>query len=81
MALHAQGNSTEAVCLLRNVVTMRRDPLETQHPVYAYAVYHLGEVLTGAGRLEEAELVIREALAIYRKTVGDRHRRTAYCLE
>jgi eukaryotic-like serine/threonine-protein kinase len=75
------GQAEEALNLLRNVVTIRKDLLGSEHLDSASALYNLGRALRAAHRLAEAELMIREALAVCRRQVGRRHTLTAFCLE
>ncbi len=80
-ALRDRRKPEEAVKLLQNVVTTRKNLLGSEHVDYAGALYNLGCALVSANQLDAGELKIREALAVCRRTVRHRHTLTALCLE
>jgi tetratricopeptide (TPR) repeat protein len=70
------GRFTEAETAARKAVEMDRRVLGAEHPSVAVDLVLLTMVLNAQRKFAEAELVAREALAIYRKALGD-HLRTA----
>jgi eukaryotic-like serine/threonine-protein kinase len=74
------GNLTEAVELLRDVVTRQRESLGNEHASVANTLHQLGEVLRDSGKWAEAEGAFREAVAIRRKTLGNEYLDLAFKL-
>ncbi len=69
-ALEAAGNDAEAVPLAGSWVEAAKAHFGEDHPAYAAALAALGGLLRRAGRLDEAEALLRRAVAIYRSTEG-----------
>jgi tetratricopeptide repeat protein len=68
--LEAAGSVTEAIPVAESWAGAAKAYFGEAHPSYAAAVAALGGLLRRAGRLEEAEVLLRLAVAIYLGTDG-----------
>src|SRR5271157_3824026 len=69
--LYARGQYAEAALLFREDLSIRRDILGEDHPNTAQSYNHLAETLLDEGKSAEAEAMLRRALAIDLKALGE----------
>jgi hypothetical protein len=68
--LEAAGNDAEAIPVAERWAEAAGAHFGEDHPAYAAALETLGRLLRRAGRLDEAEVLLRRALAIYQASHG-----------
>jgi tetratricopeptide (TPR) repeat protein len=79
--LCGKGEFDDALALYHESLAMRRKLLGYENEYTAVTRTSLGNCLRKAGRYEEAQAELLEALRVFRIAVGDHHRRTITCLE
>lgn len=70
---HSQGDSVTARELLDRGAEQARHELQNQPELQARLLYQIGEIYRKLDRLDRAEPLVREALAIRRRLFGDKH--------
>src|SRR5262249_21375307 len=78
--LHNLGQPADAETLCRTVLERRRRRLPAGHPDIASSLALLGLILTDRGKpeaAEEAEPLLQEARAVFRRTLPEGHWRRA----
>jgi tetratricopeptide (TPR) repeat protein len=71
----------EAAPLMQNAVAMQRKLWGAEpYPDYADALNDLGLMLRDQGDYDQAERLLQESLAMYRRLLGDRHPNLGYAL-
>ena len=61
---------------MRECLEARRTVLTSAHPLTLTAANNLGRLLVDMGRLDEAEVLLREALAGFQLALGEGHPHT-----
>ena len=80
LLLKRQGNYTESLPLLRELVDYDRQHSGADSPDYALALHNLAGALIDAGDLKGGEATERQALQLQRKIMGNDHPDLAYPL-
>jgi tetratricopeptide (TPR) repeat protein len=76
-ALWAKGQYRQTQPLLEDVLHVRRQALDEEHPIVAASYNNLATILHYLGRYSEAEEYFHKALNIWRKLLGEEHPDTA----
>ncbi len=80
LLLKREGNYTEALQLLRELVEYDRLHIGTANPEFALALHNLGGALIDAGDFTGAESTERQVIDLQRKVLGNNHPDLAYPL-
>ena len=78
--LYGQGRFKDAIAPAEQAVQKSAAEFGASHPVVAYSLLNLGRAYREAGRLGEAEAVLRRGLAINEQALGPNHVQVAVAL-
>ena len=78
--LYGVGGFAEALPLAERAVRLAKAQLKPTDPLYATALNNLATIYRELGRLDQAESIMKEALALREKYAGPNHPDTALVL-